>query len=252
MGRGARPRVFVHAGSRPAAARSRAPRFCRGRICRRRAEPAGRGARPVRLCDAGAVEDRRQCRVLQRHLSPRRDHAAEMRGDDVWPARRRAVLSLPWAVDGDRRPSAWRPHPARGECCRRTVCGRRLRDRRRHVHGRAGYARPISNCSGRSRGRRPMPRATSRAFALRLRPNQDFAAALENFCRQRGIFRARLHGGVGSTIGAHFTDGRNVVPFATELAIRSGDRSRRAPTASWKRHSMSRWWIISAASPKAV
>ena len=65
--------------------------------------------------------------------------------------------------------------------------------------------------------------APSRAFALRLRPNQDFAAALENFCRQRGIFRACLHGGVGSTIGAHFTDGRTVVPFATELAVRSGD-----------------------------
>jgi predicted DNA-binding protein with PD1-like motif len=64
--------------------------------------------------------------------------------------------------------------------------------------------------------------APSRAFALRLRPNQDFAAALEAFCRQRGIFHARLHGGVGSTIGAHFTDGRNVVPFATELAVTSG------------------------------
>jgi len=64
--------------------------------------------------------------------------------------------------------------------------------------------------------------APSRAFALRLRPNQDFAAALENFCRQRGIFRAQIHGGVGSTIGAHFTDGRKVVPFATELAITSG------------------------------
>jgi hypothetical protein len=63
---------------------------------------------------------------------------------------------------------------------------------------------------------------TSRAFALRLRPNQDFAAALETFCRQHGILRARIHGGVGSTIGAHFTDGRTVVPFATELAIRSG------------------------------
>ena len=63
---------------------------------------------------------------------------------------------------------------------------------------------------------------TSRAFALRLRPNQDFAGALEGFCRARGIFRARLHGGVGSTIGARFTDGRNVVPFATELAVISG------------------------------
>src|ERR1700733_5657375 len=59
---------------------------------------------------------------------------------------------------------------------------------------------------------------TSRAFALRLRPNQDFAGALETFCHQRGIFRAKLHGGVGSTIGARFTDGRSVVPFATELA----------------------------------
>jgi predicted DNA-binding protein with PD1-like motif len=63
---------------------------------------------------------------------------------------------------------------------------------------------------------------TSRAFALRLRPNQDFAGALEAFCRARGIFFARLHGGVGSTIGARFTDGRSVVPFATELALRSG------------------------------
>ena len=64
--------------------------------------------------------------------------------------------------------------------------------------------------------------AERRAFAMRLRPNQDFAAALETFCRQHGILRARIHGGVGSTIGAHFTDGRRVVPFATELAIKSG------------------------------
>ncbi len=61
-----------------------------------------------------------------------------------------------------------------------------------------------------------------RAFALRLRPNQDFAGTLESFCRQHGIFRARVHGGVGSTIGARFTDGSSVVPFATELLIRSG------------------------------
>jgi predicted DNA-binding protein with PD1-like motif len=65
-------------------------------------------------------------------------------------------------------------------------------------------------------------KTTSRAFALRLRPNQDFAGALEAFCRDRGISNARLHGGVGSTIGARFTDGRVVEPFATELAIRSG------------------------------
>ena len=63
---------------------------------------------------------------------------------------------------------------------------------------------------------------TGRALALRLRPNQDFAGALETFCRHHGIFRARIHGGVGSTIGARFSDGRSIVPFATELAITSG------------------------------
>jgi predicted DNA-binding protein with PD1-like motif len=61
----------------------------------------------------------------------------------------------------------------------------------------------------------------SRAFALRLRPNQDFAGALESFCAERAITRARLHGGVGSIIGARFADGRIVEPFATELAVTS-------------------------------
>ncbi|WP_027526904.1 PCC domain-containing protein [Bradyrhizobium sp. Ec3.3] len=64
--------------------------------------------------------------------------------------------------------------------------------------------------------------ATSRAFALRLRPNQDFAGALEGFCREHGIARARIHGGVGSTIGARFTHGGVTEPFATELAITAG------------------------------
>src|SRR6202046_2998029 len=74
---------------------------------------------------------------------------------------------------------------------------------------------PVPSASTRAK-------TTSRAYALRLRPNQDFAGALEAFCRQHGIFRARIHGGVGSTIGARFTDGGSVVPFATELLIRSG------------------------------
>jgi predicted DNA-binding protein with PD1-like motif len=64
--------------------------------------------------------------------------------------------------------------------------------------------------------------ATRQAFALRLRPNQDFAAALEGFCRARGVTHARIHGGVGSTIGARFTGGGIVEPFATELAVTSG------------------------------
>jgi predicted DNA-binding protein with PD1-like motif len=74
----------------------------------------------------------------------------------------------------------------------------------------------------------PLPSASTRtattsiAFALRLRPNQDFAGALEAFCRERGISRAKIHGGVGSTLGARFTEGRTVEPFATELAISAG------------------------------
>lgn len=65
-------------------------------------------------------------------------------------------------------------------------------------------------------------RTTSRAFALRLRPNQDFAGCLEDFCRAHGIARAKIHGGVGSTIGARFTHGGVTEPFATELAITAG------------------------------
>jgi predicted DNA-binding protein with PD1-like motif len=62
-----------------------------------------------------------------------------------------------------------------------------------------------------------------RAFALRLRPNQDFALCLEEFCRAHGIVRASIRGGVGSTIGARFADGHIVEPFATELTITSGE-----------------------------
>ncbi|MDH2342274.1 DUF296 domain-containing protein [Bradyrhizobium sp. SSUT77] len=65
-------------------------------------------------------------------------------------------------------------------------------------------------------------RTTSRAFALRLRPNQDFAGCLEEFCRGHGIARAKIHGGVGSTIGARFIHGGVTEPFATELAIAAG------------------------------
>ncbi|TGN90157.1 DUF296 domain-containing protein [Bradyrhizobium yuanmingense] len=65
-------------------------------------------------------------------------------------------------------------------------------------------------------------RTTSRAFALRLRPNQDFAGALEAFCRTNGIARAKIHGGVGSTIGARFSHGGVTESFATELAITAG------------------------------
>ncbi|MDR6869620.1 putative DNA-binding protein with PD1-like motif [Bosea sp. BE125] len=61
-----------------------------------------------------------------------------------------------------------------------------------------------------------------RFFALRVRPNIDLAGALEQFCAEHGVKRATIHGGVGSTIGARFEDGRAVENFATEIAIKSG------------------------------
>lgn len=64
--------------------------------------------------------------------------------------------------------------------------------------------------------------ATTRAFALRLRPNQDLASGLEDFCRAQGVTAAKIRGGVGSTIGARFVDDRTVEPFATELTVTSG------------------------------
>lgn len=61
-----------------------------------------------------------------------------------------------------------------------------------------------------------------RFFALRVKPNVDFCGALEAFCAERGIVRATIHGGVGSTIGARFEDGGVVENFATEVAITGG------------------------------
>lgn len=64
--------------------------------------------------------------------------------------------------------------------------------------------------------------AGGRFFVLRLRPNRDAFTALEEFCAERGIAHAVIHGGVGSTIGARFADGRAIEPFATEIAITAG------------------------------
>lgn len=62
----------------------------------------------------------------------------------------------------------------------------------------------------------------SSAVALRIRPNLDFCTAIEEACAARGIKHARLRGGVGSTIGARFEDGRVVGNFATEVYVREG------------------------------
>lgn len=91
----------------------------------------------------------------------------------------------------------------------------------------AGFlAREDSEINFKVFGPVPAPRraaaADQRVLAVRLRPNQDFAGALESLCQKRGIRRATVVGGVGSTIGAGFVDGREVVPFATEIFLTCG------------------------------
>jgi predicted DNA-binding protein with PD1-like motif len=66
------------------------------------------------------------------------------------------------------------------------------------------------------------PVTDCRAFAVRLRPHQDVAGALEALCKAENIRRARIRGGVGSTIGARLAGGIEVANFATEVFIRNG------------------------------
>jgi predicted DNA-binding protein with PD1-like motif len=63
--------------------------------------------------------------------------------------------------------------------------------------------------------------ATGTGIAVRLGPNIDLCEGLLMACRKHGFSRAKVYGGVGSTVGAVFTDGRVVEPFVTELLIRS-------------------------------
>lgn len=59
-------------------------------------------------------------------------------------------------------------------------------------------------------------------FAVRLSPNIDVCESLEKFCLANHIEHATILGGVGSTVGAVFEDGRVVEPFVTEMLIRHG------------------------------
>ena len=99
-------------------------------------------------------------------------------------ARRRAVLSLPWAVDRGRRHAP----AAATSCRRRPLSPSRSRSRRFGIDGAMFTAEPDPETNfklfGPVRGaQRPARERPSRAFALRLRPNQDFAGCLEAFCR---------------------------------------------------------------------
>jgi hypothetical protein len=64
--------------------------------------------------------------------------------------------------------------------------------------------------------------AETRVIALRPRPNQDFHSVIATVCAAHGMQRARIRGGVGSTIGCVFEDGRVMPNFATEVYIERG------------------------------
>lgn len=63
---------------------------------------------------------------------------------------------------------------------------------------------------------------SQQAFAVTIRPNQDVCEEIATICRNRGIRYAVIRGGVGSLVGAEFTDGTRVEPFVTEVFIEQG------------------------------
>ena len=68
----------------------------------------------------------------------------------------------------------------------------------------------------------PTSAAPPNALALRVAPNQDICNALEAVCLAHGIRHATVRGGVGSTVGAAFDDGRHVEPLVTEVLVQHG------------------------------
>lgn len=68
----------------------------------------------------------------------------------------------------------------------------------------------------------PASDAMPQALAVRVAPNEDICSALEAVCAARGITQATVRGGVGSTVGAAFDDGRVVEPFVTEVLVQHG------------------------------
>ncbi len=97
---------------------------------------------------------------------------------------------------------------------------------------------PVATMAGVKRA------AHRRALALRLRPNQDITLALEAACTARDFAGALLSGGVGSTIGARFTNRPPVEIFATELFVGDGVIDPQGSAA----HSTLPWSIFRARS----
>jgi predicted DNA-binding protein with PD1-like motif len=62
-----------------------------------------------------------------------------------------------------------------------------------------------------------------RAVVARIRPNEDLCTGIETVARRHGMHNAVVRGSLGSLIGAHFTDGREVADHATEVLVRNGE-----------------------------
>ncbi|GLI22282.1 putative DNA-binding protein with PD1-like motif [Xanthobacter flavus] len=66
------------------------------------------------------------------------------------------------------------------------------------------------------------PADGSRIAFARVRPNTELFGAVEEICRRHGFKGGRLRGGVGSIIGARFSDAPGVEDYATEVFVTSG------------------------------
>ena len=84
-----------------------------------------------------------------------------------------------------------------------------------HPDAETGYSLFTPKPSGT-----PLLRGARPALALRLAPNQDLVTALEQAGARAGFARAVVMGGVGSTIGVHFTAAPPITGYATELLVR--------------------------------
>lgn len=95
------------------------------------------------------------------------------------------------------------------------------------LHGAAFEVQPdgethFSLFSPRAQAADAPPASAGPALAVRLSPNEDVCTALVRVCQAHGLRAASVRGGVGSTVGAAFDDGRVVQPHITELLVTQG------------------------------
>ncbi len=199
-------------------------RLRRSRVQRRRRGVRGLALSPLRLCHAGAVQDGpRTPPIYCEIFRPAGGISVVDNGAMTFGRRDGAPFfhcHALWTRGGWQAPR--RPYPAR----RDRSSQRRTRSTRFGIDGAGFEADPDPETNFKLFGPVAAPsrgagsgRASSRSGYGRTR---TFAGALERFCSERGIEHARIRGGVGSTIGARFADGRVVENFATEVYIVDG------------------------------